>query len=277
MANTSRVDCHAHIIAPHAFPYTNGPGYKPRPDEKGDRERFLDTLDAHTVSHALLVQPSCYGYDNACMLDAMARSQGRFKGIAVVAPHASDKEWERLKEQGVVGVRLNLMRTDAEALSRPESSRFLARVKDLGWFLQIYATGQCWCGIQDILLHSGVRLVIDHIGEPDPQHGINQPGFQAVLALGRETGAIVKLSAPFRTSAQPFPHSDVDPFVAAIVDVFGLDRCVWGSDWPFINTTQQVEYGDLLTLLTRWLPNQADQERVLWRNPARFFGFTESC
>jgi predicted TIM-barrel fold metal-dependent hydrolase len=168
------------------------------------------------------------------------------------------------------------MRTDAEALSRPESSRFLARVKDLGWFLQIYATGQCWCGIQDILLRRKVRLVIDHFGEPDPQHGINQPGFQAVLALGRETDAIVKLSAPFRTSAQPFPHADVDPFVAAIVDVFGVDRCVWGSDWPFINTTQQVEYGSLLNLLACWLPNAADRERVLWQNPARLFGFTES-
>jgi predicted TIM-barrel fold metal-dependent hydrolase len=249
MTNTSRADCHAHIVTPRAFAYTNGPGYKPRPDETGDRDRFLDTLDAHAMSHALLVQPSCYGCDNACMLDAMARSQGRFKGIAVVAPQASDKEWERLKERGVVGVRLNLMRSDAEALSRPDSSRFLTRVKELGWFLQIYATGQRWCDIEHILLRSGVRLVIDHFGEPDPSHGLHQPGFQAVLALGRETGAIVKLSAPFRASAQPFPHSDVEPFVGAIMDVFGVDRCIWGSDWPFMNTTRQVEYGNLLNLL----------------------------
>ena len=204
MANTSRVDCHTHIIAPNAFAYTKGPGYKPRPDETGDCERFLHTLDAHAVTHALLVQPSCYGYDNACMLDAMVRSQGRFKGIAVVAPQASDQEWVRLKDQGVVDARLNLMRTDAEALSRPESSRFLARVKDLGWFLQIYATGQCWCGIQDILLRSRLRLVIDHFGEPDPSAGINQPGFQAVLVLGRETDAIVKLSAPSGRPLNPF-------------------------------------------------------------------------
>ena len=277
MANTSRVDCHAHIIAPHTFAYSSGPGYKPRPDETGDCGRFLDTLDAHGMSHALLVQPSCYGYDNACMLDAIARSQGRFKGIAVVEPHTSDKEWERLKERGVVGVRLNLMRSDAEALSRSDSNRFLSRVKERGWFLQLYATGEFWCGIQHILLHSGVPLVIDHFGEPDPSHGLDQPGFQAVLALGRETGAIVKLSAAFRASGQPFPHADVEPFIAAVVDVFGLDRCLWGSDWPFLNTTQQAEYGDLLTLLTRWLPNAEDRERVLWHNPARLFGFTVHC
>lgn len=273
MDTTFRADCHAHIIAPHAFAYTNGPGYKPGPDETGKCEQFLDTLDAHAMSHALLVQPSCYGYDNACMLDAIARTRGRFKGIAVVAPQASEKEWERLKEHGVVGVRLNLMRTDAEALSRPDSSRFLARVKALDWFLQIYATGQFWCGIQRILLQSGVRLVIDHFGEPDPSQGLDQPGFQSVLALARESDAIVKLSAPYRTSAQPFPHPDADPYIAAVVDVCGLDRCVWGSDWPFINTTQEVEYGSLLHLLARWLPDPADRQRVLWHNPARLFGF----
>ena len=123
MANTSRVDCHAHVIAPHAFAYTNGPGYKPRPDETGDCERFLRTLDAHAVSHALLVQPSCYGYDNACMLDAMARSGGRFKGIAVVASQAGDKEWARLKEQGVVGVRLNLKRRPREPGDRGQPAQ----------------------------------------------------------------------------------------------------------------------------------------------------------
>jgi len=268
-----RIDCHAHVIAPDRFPYADGPGYKPRPDETGDFDAYRRALASHGIGHALLVQPSCYGYDNACMLDAMARSKGRFKGIAVVAPQATDDGMRSLKEKGVVGIRLNLIRSDLEALSRPDASRFLARVKAHSWFLQIYATGQVWCGIQRILQDSGVRLVIDHFGEPDPSRGVDQPGFQAVLELGRETDAIVKLSAPFRTSRQPFPHADVDPFVAAVVDTFGLDRCVWGSDWPFINTSQRVEYGNLLGCLTRWLPNPDDHDRVLWQNPARLFGF----
>ena len=268
-----RIDCHAHVIAPDKFPYADGLGYKPRPDEAGDCDAFCRVLAAHGISSALLVQPSCYGYDNACMLDAMARSNGRFKGIAVVAPEASDMEMRSLQEKGVVGIRLNLMRSDPEALSRSDAGRFLARVKNLGWFLQIYATGQVWCGIGRVLRQSGVRLIIDHFGEPDPSRAIDQPGFQAVLALGRETDAVVKLSAPFRASAQPFPHADVDPFVAAVVDAFGLDRCVWGSDWPFINTSQRVEYGNLLLCLQRWLPNPDDQDRVLRQNPARLFGF----
>ena len=209
------------------------------------------------------------------MLDAMARSLGRFKGIAVVAPQATDKDMRVLKEKNVVGIRLNLMRTDPETVSRPDAHRLLSRVKELGWFLQVYATGQVWRGIHGVLRDSGVRLVIDHLGEPDPSRGLGQPGFQAVLALGRETDATVKLSAPFRISARTFPHGDVDPFVAAVIDTFGLDRCVWGSDWPFINTPQRVEYGDHLTCMARWLPSPEDQEQVLWRNPARLFGFAD--
>jgi predicted TIM-barrel fold metal-dependent hydrolase len=94
-----------------------------------------------------------------------------------------------------------------------------------------------------------------------------------VLRLGRETEAIVKLSAPFRASRAPYPHADVEPFVEAILEAFGLERCVWGSDWPFINTPQQVAYGGLQRLLERWLPRAEDRERLLWRNPARLFGF----
>jgi predicted TIM-barrel fold metal-dependent hydrolase len=207
------------------------------------------------------------------MLDAMARSQGRFKGIAVVAAQATEGAMLSLKRQGVVGVRLHLMRSDPEALSRPGAERFLARARALGWFVEVYARGQVWCGIERILRQSGVTVLIAHLGEPDPSRGVDQQGFQAVLALGRETDAVVKLSAPFRTSGQPFPHADVDPFVAAVIDAFGLDRCVWGSDWPFLNTSQQVEYGNLLTCLARWLPNPDDRDRVLWHNPARLFAF----
>jgi len=176
MTARGRVDCHAHVIAPGKFPYADGSGYKPRPDETGDCDAYRRVLASHGISHALLVQPSCYGYDNACMLDAMHRSQGRFKGIAVVAPEATDQEMRALKDRGVVGVRLNLMWSDPEALTRPGTGRFLARLKDLGWYLQVYATGDVWCRIGDSLRQSGVKVIIDHLGEPDVSRGLVSGG-----------------------------------------------------------------------------------------------------
>jgi len=269
-----RVDCHAHIIAPDRFPYADGPGYKPRPAETGDFAAFDQVLATYGVSHAVLVQPSCYGSDNACMLDAMGRSRGRFKGIAVVEPEASEKHLLSLKERGIIGVRLHLVRSCPDALSRPGAGDFLLRIKSLGWFVEVYATRQMWVDIIDPLQKSGVTVLVAHLGEPDAQAGLDQPGFQAVLRLGRETEAVIKLSAPFRVSSQPFPYQDLEPFVAALIDAFGPDRCVWGSDWPFLNVPHRVEYRTLLTVLNRWMPNPDDRDRIMWHSPARLFGFT---
>ena len=276
MPTSLRADCHAHIIAPGQFPYANGPGYKPRSDEVGDREAFARVRAAHGISHALLIQPSYYGYDNAAMLDAMRASGGRIKGVAVIPPDLSDREMRRLRDQGVVGVRLNLMRTDPDGLARPGSDAFLSRLKAFDWFVQVYATGDVWAGIEAPLRRSGARLLVDHFGDPDLAGGLDQPGFQAVLRLGRDTDAVMKLSAPYRPSKRPFPHEDTEPFVAAAIQAYGVERCIWGSDWPFINTPQRVEYGSLLNLLGRWLPDPGDRQQVLWKTPARLFGFAES-
>jgi predicted TIM-barrel fold metal-dependent hydrolase len=272
-----RADCHAHIIAPARFPYADGPGYRPRADETGDVEMCAAVLAAHDVTHALLVQPSCYGEDNSAMLDAMGQSHGRYRGIAVVSTRATDNELLMLKRRGIVGVRLHLVRSCPDALSRSDAATFLARMKALGWFVEVYAVGSMWIDLLEPLQESGVKLLIAHLGEPDVRLGLGQPGFQALCRLGRETDATVKLSGSFRVSSDTFPYADLDPYAAALIEAFGVERCVWGSDWPFLDVPRRIEYGDLLTLLTRWLPSPADQERVLWHNPARLFGFEESC
>jgi predicted TIM-barrel fold metal-dependent hydrolase len=210
------------------------------------------------------------------MLDAMARGQGRYKGIAVVGLEAPEDQLVTLKRQGVVGVRLHLVRSCPDALSRPEAASFLARIKALDWFVEVYAVRQMWVDIAEPLQQSGAKVLIAHLGEPDVRLGIGQPGFQALLRLGRETNAVVKLSAPFRVAAGLSPYDDLDSYAAALVEAFGVDRCVWGSDWPFLDVSQPVEYGDLLHVAARWLPNPTHRERVFWRNPARVFGFEAS-
>jgi predicted TIM-barrel fold metal-dependent hydrolase len=107
--------------------------------------------------------------------------------------------------------------------------------------VRVYATGDVWVKVGQALRQSGVRVLTDHLGDPDPSRGLDQPRFQSVSRFDRKTDAVVKLSALYRPSLRPFPHEDVTQFVGAVVDTFGLGRCVWGSDWPLINTAQQVE------------------------------------
>jgi predicted TIM-barrel fold metal-dependent hydrolase len=267
------VDCHAHIIDPARFPFVDGPGYKPRPDEAGTREAYGAMLDRLGAPHALLVQPSGYGVDNAAMLDAMTASPGRFRAIAMVPPAVSDRALEALAAAGVVGVRFNLPSYDPDALSHSAAPRLLDRLRALGWFAQVYALDAQWAAIAPTLRASRVRVLIDHFGVHDLAGGVDQPGFQAVLALGREGQAHVKLSAPFRVSSRPGAYDDLDQFVEALLEGFGPGACVWGSDWPFLGLSARPDLGVVLTALRRWLPDSRDRQRVLWENPCRLFGF----
>jgi predicted TIM-barrel fold metal-dependent hydrolase len=271
--NARIIDCHTHIIDPARFPYADGPGYKPLPDEIGTRESFCAVLDSHHVAHAVLVQPSCYGFDNVAVLDAMARNPGRFKAIGVIDPAAADRTLVALAVAGIVGVRFNLVSYDREALSGAAGERILARLKDLAWFAQIYAHDEQWPALATVLSRSGVKVLIDHFGVREPARGVDQPGFQAVLALGRGGNAVVKFTAPFRVSRQAMPFADLDPFAAALIGAFGLDNCLWGSDWPFINLSGGFQYATALRALERWVPLSALRGRVLWDNPVRLFGF----
>ena len=160
------IDTHAHIIDPARFPFPGGPGYKPLPHEVGTSEDYGTVLDAHGVAHALLVQPSGYGYDNSALLDAMARHPGRFKTIAVVDPETSESELVAFMEQGVVGVRFNLLSHRADALEGPRAQRFLARLKELGWFAQVFADDAQWQAVAATLRRSrsGCSSIISACG-----------------------------------------------------------------------------------------------------------------
>jgi predicted TIM-barrel fold metal-dependent hydrolase len=273
VANAGRiVDCHAHIIDPARFPFTGTRGYKPRSDESGTREEFCTVLDGHGISHAVLVQLSGYGTDNAAILDAVETCRGRFKAIAVIAPEVSDRTLEDLVAAGVVGVRFNL-RYEPEALSRRDAPHLLDRLKALAWFAQVYAADNQWPLAAAVLKRSGVRVLVDHFGVGDIDGGTGHEGFQSVLALGREGNATVKFSSPFRVSRELTGFHDLDPFVEELLAAFGVTGCVWGSDWPFINVPRRPNYADVMAPLSRWLPDAGDRERVLVDNPSRLFGF----
>jgi len=117
-----------------------------------------------------------------------------------------------------------------------------------------------------------VRLVFDHCGRPDAVLGVDQPGFRALLEFGRE-GHFVKLSGPFRFHNAFSPDALIEPFVDAVIEAFTPQRCVWGSDWPFLRLPVRMDYGPVLGNLECWLPDERDRRQVLWETPSRLFGF----
>jgi predicted TIM-barrel fold metal-dependent hydrolase len=267
------IDSHAHIIDPARFSFAHGPGYMPKQHERGTAEAYVATLDAHGVSQALLVQPSGYGTDNSAMLDAVATFPGRFKAIAVIDLAVPDRTLLEFAAKGVIGVRFNLQSYRSDALDESGAEPLLARLRALGWFAQVFADDAQWARIAAPLRRSGVKIIVDHFGLSNPAQGLIQPGFAAVLELGRAGNAAVKFSAPFRVSRRPNDFSDLDPFVEALIDAFGIEACVWGSDWPFLNLTEPPSYAAILHAAERWLAAPNRRAAVLQENPARLFGF----
>jgi predicted TIM-barrel fold metal-dependent hydrolase len=267
-----KVDAHCHVLDPARFPYAADVAYRPAGQEIGTLVQYQSVMDAYGVRHALLVGPnSGYGTDNRCLLDAIARGQGRFKGIAVVPNDASRSELERLKAAGVVGVAFNATVHGVDHYAA--TAGLLRMLADLDLFIQVQVEHDQLVPLAPMLEQSGARILIDHCGRPTPGAGLEQPGFQALLALARTRRAAVKLSGYQKFSAEPPPYGDAQPFVHALIDAFTLDACMWASDWPFLKATERLDVGPLLRAVERLLPDPADRRRLLWDTPCRLFGF----
>jgi predicted TIM-barrel fold metal-dependent hydrolase len=269
------IDSHAHVFDHERFPLRDTGGHMPAPNECGTSAQFVTVLDAHQVTHGLLVNPQAgYATDNRCMLDAIARSGGRFKGVALIGHEISDGELQALKDGGVVGARFNLLFAHATSIRGKAGEVLLERMRALDWFAQIYCRDDKLLEALPVLRASRIRVVVDHCGGFDPEKGVQHPGFQALLELGSSGNAAVKLSGAFRLSREPWPHVDLDPYIAALVEAFTPENCVWGSDWPFVRFPTRVDYGPQLALLDRWLPDANARRTVLSEAPRRWFGFS---
>jgi len=266
-------DCHFHIVDPLGFALSEGMGYQPKPEESGSFTDFSACMQSHGISHGLAVQPSGYGYDNAALLDGIRRSQGRLKGIAVVPPGSTVNDLHELKKAGVVGLRFNLVDFNPTSFAEDGAGSLLEIIRELNWFAEIQCSAADFISIEPLLRRSGVRILIDHLGRPDPGLGIAEIGFKTVLVMADTGRAAIKLSGAFRESHQDHPFADLDPFAEALINAYTPANCIWGSDWPFLNIDPKPEYRQTLACLERWLPDENDRRKVLWETPARLFGF----
>jgi predicted TIM-barrel fold metal-dependent hydrolase len=267
-----KVDCHCHVLDQDGFAYASDVAYRPAGQETGSAEYCNQVLDAYGVQHALLVGPnSGYGTDNRCLLDAIARGQGRFKGVAVVTHDASLAQLQELKSQGIVGVALNysLHGLDYYRSTAPLMERLAA----LDMFVQVQVEGDQMHSLAPALLGCGAKLLIDHCGRPDIAQGLTGKGFTALLSLASSERAVVKLSGFSKFSRQDYPFTDALPYVHALVAAFGADHCIWASDWPFLKAPRRLDYGPLLQHFARAVPDAKVRQKMLWETPLRLFAF----
>jgi predicted TIM-barrel fold metal-dependent hydrolase len=266
-----KIDTHCHVLDPARFAYAADVAYRPAGQEIAPLEQYLQVMDAYGIRHALFVGPnSGYGLDNRCLLDAIARGDGRFKGIAVVRNDIGRDELLALRAAGVIGVALNatVMGTD-HCMNAAPLMRTLA---EQGMLLSLQVEHDQLVALRAVIEGSGVRVMIDHCGRPSAARGVDQPGFQALLEMARNGRTAIKLSGYQKFSSQPPPFDDTRPFIDALLHAFTLDNCLWASDWPFLKAPRRLDLGPLLRQVERLLPDAADRRKLFWETPQRWLG-----
>lgn len=264
------IDCHAHV-------FHRG---LPMPDKRrapsgydAPLSAYLQQLDSHGMSHGVLVQPSFLGTDNRYLVDCLRQQPQRLRGVAVVDTTVDAAELDSLAQAGIVGIRLNLVGLPNPDLRDPAWVRLLGLVRRLGWQVEVHQSAGALQGVVDPLLDAGLRVVVDHFGRPDAALGVDDPGFQYLLERGRSRQVWVKLSGAYRNGSHGVGEATALRAVPLLQASFGLDRLLWGSDWPHTLFEQTTFYSAEREALNRWLPSAADRQRVLWDTPTALFGF----
>ena len=262
-------DIHVHVFGPpERYSHVEKPHYT-LPD--GTLAQYRRLMPQVGIERFVLVQPSYYGTDNSCLLDALIDVGDLARGVVMIEPDISDAELNRFHRCGVRAVRLDLFKRAREPLTAIKSyiMEAAARVGPLDWHLQFYAPGYVVRDLIPFLRTLQIDFVIDHMGYMLEEDGLRSEDFSALLDLLGCGHCYLKLSGAYRI-AKHKGYEFVEPVAKAIVER-APERAVWGSDWPHISYPDR-DTGELVSLLERWAPSESARRKILVDNPKRLFG-----
>jgi D-galactarolactone isomerase len=234
---------------------------------------YAETQRALKLDRAVVVTPRNYDTDNAVTVDAIAQmGLDRARGVAVLRPDVSDSTLGLLHEQGIRGIRFTLYTPEHAPTSFDMVEPLAARIKGLGWHLQLHWTADQIVAHEALLDRLPVEVVFDHLGRLPVSKGLDHPGAAIIERLLREGRAWMKLSAPYLDSAIGLQGSyeDIDTVARHWIKA-APDRVVWGSDWPHTSLKNPPGTAVFLRKLFSWVDDQASLDRILVANPTRLY------
>jgi 2-pyrone-4,6-dicarboxylate lactonase len=268
------VDAHCHVFGPmDRFPFS--PKAKYLPADAGPDALFA-LREQLGFSRSVIVQASCHGTDNSATLDAIARSDGTARGVAVVEPGTSANELAKLDERGIRAVRFNFLKRLVDAAPFDQLLD-LSRRLPAGWHVVVYYEADMLDRMRGFIAQIPVPVVVDHMGRPDVSQGPEGADMRAFRSLLDSRDDIwFKPTCPDRLDAvkEGGGGDPWDAFASAVAPLVAdyPDRCMWGTDWPHPNMQDEVpDDGHLVDMIPRIAPEPALQRKLLVDNPERLY------
>jgi D-galactarolactone isomerase len=225
------------------------------------------------IERTVVVQPTAYGTDNSCTLDAMAQIGSSARGIAVVDQTVTDQELERLTKLGIRGIRFFML--PGGALPWEILEMMAARVGAFGWHVQLQLDGRTLPDRESLLQRLPGTLVIDHVGKFLEPVSVDDPAFAVLKRLVENGRTWIKLSAPYEVSKVGPPNYDDVGALAKVLVKLAPERMVWATNWPhpMKHGADKPDDAALLDMLLDWVPDDGVRKRVLVDNPAKLYGY----
>ena len=246
------VDTHVHVFRKD-MPLIPDPRHTP--SYEFTAEQLQATLDAHGVKLCVIAAASPWGDCNDYIAQSL-REHPLWRGTAILEPSTSRHDLEQLARDGMVGVRLPFISLrELPDLDTWEYRRFLWRLADLDWHVHLHLDGPRIPQVLPQLERSGVKIVIDHIGRPDPVLREKCAGFEAVVRSVEKGRTWVKLSGGYRLGA----HSAA--LAQELCRQVGYERMLWASDCPFVGV-ESTTYQSTIDWLDQAVPDPRNR-RIL--------------
>lgn len=278
-------DCHMHIFGPQdLYPQAPTRTYTAPP---ASLERYAALAKELGLSRKVVVQPSAYGTDNRCTLDAVAAMGESARAVVGIDGRTGDDELEAMAARGARGVRLNAASRGLSDVTVVGDmlAQTAHRIARLGWHLQVFADLSVIAGLARLLRALPVPVVIDHMGLAKGEMGTAQPGFDELCDLLASGACWVKVSGAYRISRQEPDFADAGPIIRALIAA-NPERAVWGTDWPHtashghsasdvapLISYRPLDTAALLEQLAACAGDAATLKKVLVDNPAALYGF----
>ena len=272
-------DTHFHVFGPpELFPFLSTHEYTP---PAAPLAHYLKMAAVIGMERAVVVQPSVHGLDNSATLDAIAKSGGRFRGVARIDDKTPKAELQKLHDGGIRGVRFNLLDRPRGNVKLDVLDRCVEHIAEFGWSVDLHIDTKNLLEQERRIRSLPIPVVIDHIARVKPAEGLNQPAFQLLLDLMKSKKVWVKVSGADKicnTKVHSYfglPFVEVIPFARAVIAA-APDRVIWGTDWPHSNNFapgHTPNDGDLVDLLAEFALDETTRRKILVDNPAALYGF----